>query len=453
MDKLIVDFSKTVGKMKPMHSVNNGPVYKFASDQRVTNIDAYRAAGIPYARTHDASFESLYGGEHIVDVNMIFTDFSKDPNDPASYDFVLTDEYMQVIEAGGAKVFYRLGSKIEHWQKKYNTLPPPDFHKWAVICEHIIRHYTEGWADGFHMDIEYWEIWNEPDLDEDDSKNKRCWGGTAKEFHELFGITFKHLKACFPHLKIGGPATAGLKSRWLEGFFNFLAENDIKPDFFSWHEYAFTVEKFQHQIRLARKWLDKYGLYETESILNEWNYVKGWHDDDWIYSLKTMKGLKGSALIASVICMAQYEPLDNLMFYDARPCAMNSMFCTDFVFECLKGYYPFYMFNQLYQQGQAAEFSLEGNDIWAAAAVGEEQNLMLSYYNDDVSSPEKTVKIDFKNVKNPNALRLECYCLDAEHDCTLVKEEIFSGSDFSVYLKMPLYSTYLLKLKNMENSL
>ena len=83
-----------------MHSVNNGPLYKFAADQRITNIEHYRAAGIPYARTHDSSFCSIYGGEHTVDVNMIFTDWTKDATDPSAYDFVLTDEYMRVIEAG-----------------------------------------------------------------------------------------------------------------------------------------------------------------------------------------------------------------------------------------------------------------------------------------------------------------------------------------------------------------
>ena len=299
MDRITVDFSKSCGAVKPMHSVNNGPAYKFADDQRITNIDSYKAAGIPFARTHDASFYDIYGGEHIVDINMIFTDFSKDPTDPDSYDFALTDEYLQVIEKGGAKVFYRLGSKIEHWSKKYNTLPPVDFKKWAVVCEHIIRHYTEGWANGFYMDIQYWEIWNEPDLDEDDSAHKRCWGGTAKQFFELYNITYKHLKSCFPHLKIGGPACAGLKNRWMQPFFQSLKENDIKPDFFSWHMYTSTVEEMRRQIRLARQRLDQVGFTETESILNEWNYVKGWHGNDWLYSLKTMKNLKGSAFIAS----------------------------------------------------------------------------------------------------------------------------------------------------------
>ena len=445
MDRITVDFARTQGAIKPMHSVNNGPVYKFAVDQRITNIDHYRAAGIPYARNHDASFCATYGGEHIVDVNMIFTDFTKDATDPASYDFALTDEYLRVIEAGGAKVFYRLGSKIEHWSKKYNTLPPADFQKWAVVCEHIIRHYTEGWADGFHMDIEYWEIWNEPDLDPDDSTHKRCWGGTAKQFYELFNVTLKHLKTCFPHLKIGGPAIAIMRDHsWTRDFFESLG--DVKPDFFSWHVYGSTVEKVQDKIRLARKLLDEYGLTECESILNEWNYVKGWQDDEWIYSLKAEKGLKGSAFLAAVMCMSQYEALDNLMFYDARPGGMNCMFSTDLIFIRLKGYYPFYMFNQLYRQKTAVAVERDSADVWAAAAKGEEQNVMLSYYNDDDNAPEKTVKVEFKNVENANGVRLEYYCLDATHDCEPVREEIFTATDFAAYVKMPLNTTYLLKI-------
>ena len=449
MDRISVDFSKSTGKVKPMHSVNNGPIYKFAADQRITNIDHFKNAGIPYARIHDASFNSTYGGEHTVDVNMIFTDWSKDATDPASYDFELTDNYLRVIEAGGSKVFYRLGSKIEHWSKKYNTLPPKDNYKWAVVCEHIIRHYTEGWADGFHMDIEYWEIWNEPDLDSDDSNHKRCWGGTAKEFYELFCVAFKHLKSCFPHLKIGGPACAQLKEDWLNGFFTTLKNNDIVPDFFSWHVYHSKVEGLCKRIRFVRELLDKYGFERTESILNEWNYVKGWEDEKWIYSLKTMKSLKGACFIAANMCMAQYEKLDNLMFYDARPCGMNSMFCTDFVFERLKGYYPFYMFNQLYKLDNAVEVERASEDVWAVAAVGDEQNVMLAYYQDDDNAPEKTVKVEFKNVKNQNGVKLEYYCLDEAHDCELVREEIFTSTEFAAYIKMPRCSTYLLKIVSM----
>ena len=445
MNNIKVNFDSACGKVKPMHAVNNGPIYKFAVDQRITNIEPWREAGIPYARTHDAAFCATYGGEHCVDVNNILTNFDADPYDPASYDFVMTDEYLRVIEAGGAKVYYRLGSKIEHWKKKYNTLPPKDFHKWAVICEHIIRHYTEGWGDGMKMKVEYWEIWNEPDLDPDDSTHKRTWGGTKAQFFDLYEIAAKHLKSCFPHLKIGGPALAH-REDWAYDFLSEMQKREVPIDFFSWHIYSNDPRKVADKCRLFRKMMDECGYENAESINNEWNYVRGWEGEEWIYSLKSEKGLKGSAFIAACMCMASYEPLDNLMFYDARPCGMNSLFCTDFVFERLKGYYPFYMFNCLYGQDSFVSVERDSSDVWACAAKGEEQNVMLSYFNDDDSSPEKTVKVEFKNVPNKNGVTLSYYCLDGERDMELVREEIFTSTDFASYIKMPVNTTYLLKI-------
>ena len=53
--KLTVDRDRITGKIKPMNAVNNGPVYTENADQNDTNLYYYRDAGIPYARTHDAS--------------------------------------------------------------------------------------------------------------------------------------------------------------------------------------------------------------------------------------------------------------------------------------------------------------------------------------------------------------------------------------------------------------
>ena len=450
MNNVYFDFSSEVGRIKPMHSTNNGPVYKFAADQRITNLETFRDAGIPYARNHDASFNATYGGEHIVDVNFIFRNFDADPYLPESYDFTLTDDYLKVIEFSGAKVFYRFGSKIEHWPKKYNTLPPKDYKKWAVICEHIIKHYCYGWADGFNMDIEYWEIWNEPDLDPDDCPDKRTWGGVRTQFYELYNITLTHLKTCFPNLKIGGPAISDLNVRvnfkgWTEGLFESFG--DVKPDFLSWHLYADKVEDMRDAIRNARALLDRYGLTNCESILNEWNYLRGWFDEDWKYTLKIEKSLKGASFIASTMLMSQSEPLDMLMCYDARPSAMNSLFCTDRMYECLKGYYPFYMFNQLYKEGTQVEATVEGDNLWASAAKGKgEQNVMIAHYNDDDNTPEASLKVTFKNVTNGGKVRLEYYILDDNHDAELVREEIFTSNEFSTYINVPIYTTYLLKI-------
>ena len=440
LNSISVDFSKITGKVKPMHAVNNGPVYKFAEDQRITNLYAYRDAGIPYARNHDASFYAIYGGEHTVDVNFIFPDFDADPYDPASYDFCLTDEYLNVIEFAGTKVFYRLGSKIEHTKKKYNTLPPKDFKKWAIICEHIIRHYNYGWADGFNMGIEYWEIWNEPDLDSDDSDHKRCWGGTKAQFFELYDITAKHLKKCFPELKIGGPALAH-NTQWAE---DFLKQLDAPLDFFSWHIYTQDPKNILARTDEFRKMLDKYGFGKTESILNEWNYVRGWNDDDWIYSLKSEKGLKGASFTAGTMCIEQYSSLDMLMYYDARPCGMNGLFNTDFVNECLKGYYPFRMFNELYKLKNCVQVECDSNEIYVCAAKDEKNAaVMLTHFSDDDSTAPKEVTIKLNNL---SASRAEIYLLDEDNDLELVREEYLTAENCSVTLRLPLFTSYLINL-------
>ena len=442
MKTLSVDFSVAKGQIKPMHAVNNGPVYKFAVDQRITNLDSYRDAGIPYARTHDAAFYSTYGGEHIVDIVNIFPNFDADPEDPASYDFQLTDEYLRVIELAGTKTFYRLGNKIEHWSKKYGTLPPKDFHKWAVICEHIIRHYTEGWADGFHMDIEYWEIWNEPDLDPDDSTHKRCWGGTKQQFFELYDIAAKHLKSCFPHLKIGGPALA-YRTDWAE---DFLAQLDAPLDFFSWHTYGNDPLAIGKKNLFFRQLLDKHGYTNTESILNEWNYVKGWDGDNWIQTLKDEKSLKGAAFIAATMCISQKTPLDMLMYYDARPCGMNGMFNTDLVCECLKGYYPFKAFNTLYKLGTEVQ-SVDADDCWICAAKKDGQAaVMLSHFTEDPNATQD-YRLQLNQLTDGSPVKVSFYLLDETHDLELVREETYCGTDAAAVLTMTPNSVYLVTIE------
>lgn len=443
MSCLTFDFSESAGKMKPMHAVNNGPVYKFTSNQRITNIDAFRDAAIPYARTHDASISYDYGGEHVVDINAVFPDFSKDVDDPDSYDFCITDEYLKVMISAGVEPFYRLGSKIEHWPKKYGTLVPEDYEKWAQIAEHIIAHYTEGWADGFRYKIDYWEIWNEPDGAIDEAGNKSCWAGTRQQFFEFYAVASRHLKARFPHLKIGGPAVAGSITEWSDAFLTFIAENDLPLDFFSWHIYANLPDYVLYAETKVRELLDSHGLQKAESILDEFNYIKGWFGDEWLYSLRSEKNLKGSSFIAATIAESQYRPLDLLMYYDARPCGMNGLFNTDFVCDKLKGYYPLLMFNTLYQLGDAVAYTEKSEDLYACAAKGNgKKAIMLTHFQDKDCAEAKEVALNIKGLSG-KPTRISYYVLDEEKDMTLSKEEITMSETFTSYLTLPLFTTVL----------
>ena len=445
-----VNFEKTCSKVKPMHATNNGPVVLLRDVEMGTlhpfnnNLQAFKDAGIPYARTHDTTFYHRFGLEHTVDVYYVFPNFDADPTDPNNYDFACTDQYVQGCYLANTEVFYRLGHRIEHEIKKYGTLPPKDFKKWAIICEHIIRHYTEGWADGFHFNMTYWEIWNEPDLTGPAGMSSPTWGGTKEEFFEFYHIAATHLKQCFPHLKIGGPALA-YDLQWAEAF---LSQLKAPLDFFSWHVYTNRVEYMVELGQKVRTLLDRYGFTQAESILNEWNYVSGWTDDDIVYSHDHRGKVKGAAFSAAAMCACQYSSVDMLMYYDARPNEFwNGMFDDTVVGRVLKGYYPFPMFHALYALGTCVEAKSEQVGSYLCAAKNDTQAAVLvTHFNDDDNTAPQSFSIDLTGFGGENGTEVEFYLLDETHNCDLVGKATYYGNRFTPELTVPNFSCYLLKL-------
>lgn len=416
MDTLRFDLTRNDGLFKLLNATNGGPWHKrHVYDQVRSNFDDYKAARIPYSRNHDSAVVGIYGGPYSHDITCLFPDFDADPYDPASYDFACTDEAILVCLDAGTETFFRLGQTIEHQIKKHGTLPPKDFHKWAVICEHVIRHYNEGWADGYHLNIRYWEIWNEPDLDPDDSPNKRTWGGTREQFFDLYEIAAKHLKGCFPHLKIGGPALSKA-GEWGEDFLRMARERNIPLDFFSWHIYCVEPEKMMRKAQLIDKQLHKYGYENAENILNEWNYVKGW-TDEFLYSIESIHGIKGAAFVMACISEAQHSPIDMLMYYDTRPSAFNGAF-DYYTYRPLKGYYPLYWYGMMYDMVKevAAENKVDGLYSLCGVDAQGKASAIITYYTDDDRAPDRKVAIDFGRKSE-----WEIYLLDSEHDGELLK--------------------------------
>ncbi len=413
MGILKFDTQKQLGTFKYLNAVNNGPVHKrHATDQLRDNLETYKKARIPYARNHDASFEMKYGGQYAVDISAVFPNFDADVNDPDSYDFACTDEYIAVTFEAGTKTYYRLGQKIEHEIKKHAIFPPKDFKKWAQICEHIIRHYNEKWANGFEYNLEYWEIWNEPDLDLE-TTNKRTWAGTEAQFHDLFEITAKHLKSCFPNLKIGGPAVA-FRFDWADRFIGEMSKRNVPLDFFSWHCYTTDPNKFTEVATVIRRILDKCGYTKTESILNEWNYIKDW-EKNFIYSIRSITGLKGASFTLACMAVAQVTYIDMLMYYDARPSIWNGLF-DYYSLEPLKGYYPFYWYGKFYDLKSEIRAENQIDDIYSLCGCREDGKILcaLTYYTDNDNAENKCVNLDFGKTGRYNV-----YILDETHDAEL----------------------------------
>lgn len=434
------DLNNTNGAIKPLNAVNNGPINKNVRGE--TNFFTYQDANIPFARLHDSSFNSDYGGEFTVDVHRIFRNFDADVESESSYDFGETDNYLKTIDEVGTKIYYRLGAQIEH-HKKFGTYPPKDFTKWAKICEHIILHYTEGWANGYHYDIEYWEIWNEPDCRNADGSCP-CWQGTEDQFIEFYNTASKYLKSKFPNLKIGGPAfccadDTPFKKRFLQN----VAENNIPLDFFSYHCYTKSVQEFADIMKLNRKLLDDVGLTNVPTILNEWNYVRGWLGEDWMYTIRNEKGLKGASFITSVMCAGQANPVDILMYYDARPCCMNGLFNTDFL-NPLKGYYSIKGFGELLRLGTCVTGEYNQDTIYGCCATnGNEHAILLSNFSDDDSLQSKTVQLVLSNVGDKKIAQV--YVTNGKFDEKLVKK-IKLNKDGKLTIKIDAFATVLVKI-------
>ena len=451
-----IDVAKIIGPVKPMHAVNNGPsVKKPAGDMPGGNFDDYKAARIPFARTHD-SINCVAGSPHTCDISVIFPNFDADENDPKNYDFVFTDHYLDNIRRAGTEVFFRLGQTIEHGPKKYGVLPPKDFAKWARICEHVIRHYNEGWGWGVdkeyttvnvawsnQFNIVYWEIWNEASGDPVETgmpKNPRCWGGTVTNFFQFYETAAKHLKGKFPQLKIGGPSINN-NLPWGLRFISYCRDHKVPLDFFSWHLYTTEPRQMADRAVAVRKALDEAGYAKAESILNEWNYVKGWVDG-WVYSLEVESGLfnqKGAAFIAGAMVDCQSSPVDMLMFYDARlGSGMNSMFSKP-TFQPLKGYYPFYAWSKLVDCGTQVACSVKENGrpsgsfraVAAKGADGSGAVFIVRYSNDN--NVTETVKVAI-SVPGVSLAKARCLLTDAVRTYTEVPLDL--KGDGTAFVRM-----------------
>lgn len=371
---------ETVGQIRELHSVNCAP-YKVHFGSKQTAIDQlFGYIKPPRSRLHDVCYP--WGWERFVDIPNIFPNFDADVNDPASYNFYFTDEYITGIMNAGTQIVYRLGVSIEHASKKQTTIPPANYQKWAEICEHVIRHYNEGWANGFHYGITYWEIWNEPE-------NPPMWQGTEADFMELYRISSTHLKKCFPKLKIGGYGSCGFYAAfqqesgafqksfltWFDDFLAMVRKSNCPLDFFSWHIYTDDPKQMEFSQSYVREHLDAMGFANTESHLNEWNFGPGKG------GFAEMETMVGAAFCASAMITMQESGIDMGMYYIADGTMCYSGLTDLRTGELTPPAHVFAAFSRLYQaKNELKTVRTEEDPMVLAAGDGNTTCVLISNY-------------------------------------------------------------------------
>ena len=399
--KINVNFDSIKAKIKPMHAVGQPPFTGGFAKIDFSPMQILKDANIPYSRLHDVG--GAFGGNRYVDIPNIFRDFDADENDPSSYDFAFTDELIKGLMSYGVEPYFRLGVTIENQChiKAYRIHPPKDYGKWARICEHIVRHYNEGWADGFEFNIKYWEIWNEPENRDIPEKNQ-MWTGTAEQYYELYDVTAKHLKKCFgDKIKVGGYAACGFygifgnpekygmnvekrdgerynsskedyRINFFIDFIKYVTSHNSPIDFFSWHTYG-GIETIPAEADFVDKVLTEYGLEHIETHLNEWNLS---HDR----KINTSNSFASANVMAIMLAM-QHKKTDMLMYYDARYVAVSAYggFYDLATFKPSNVYYAFKAFGELYALENEVECSCDKDGLYALAAKdGEKKAILIS---------------------------------------------------------------------------
>lgn len=453
--KISVDFDEKIGKIKPMHAIGQPPMTGLSHSK----FKYLTRAGIPYSRLHDVG--GWMGGGLYVDIPNIFPDFDADETSEESYDFAFTDKLIEGLVDAGCEPYFRLGVTIEneHMLKAHRIFPPKDFNKWARICEHVIRHYNEGWADGYKYNITYWEIWNEPD-DCYTNEMAAMWKGTPEEFFELYSVTAKHLKNCFGDtIKVGGYGHCGVyefaKDENLEGikneeyiydftinflhnFLKYQKSTNAPIDFFSWHVYdnchESTKEDFSviaKHAEYCRKILDHYGYENAEHHLNEWNL--------WTYVTKRDSNI-GASKTLSFMLMMQNTSTDVMCYYDAGigHSAYRSFINPDSGYP-YRTYYTFMMYNSLYKLSNQVYCNSEDSKVFVGAAVDNKKGtIVLS----NTKNEQVTVELD---VRNFSASEYQVIRIDEENRYTLTGEDLSDGK-----IIMPPFSCAEIKLWNLD---
>lgn len=421
---ITVDCVQTIGDIKPLHGINLGPLcYRGTVD-----LSKYhRELKVPYTRLHDVVYQS----EDAVDISTIFRNFRNPADDPSSYDFRITDDYLQAIINTGSKIVYRLGESIEHTPRKYRVNPPPDFEKWAEICVRIISHYNEGWANGFHHNVEYWEIWNEPDV------KPAMWTGTDEQFFQLFEITAKKIKSAHPKVKVGGPAlgnpvmnenTNPQPTPYLAKFLSYCKERNVPLDFFSWHCYTSDPQVIARKARAVRQILDNYGFNKTESHLNEWNYLprNDWAPmlgDDPIVKEKwyaEMGGPDGAVFLTTVLILIHDLKVDVANFYTGVLQAFG-------LFDCYgapkKVYYAMKAFSKMLDTPVRLKTIGFSPELPALSGMDTAKNTINILAPIKASSPEN-VSFSILNLSWKGNARIDIYLVDKNKNLELVESKI-----------------------------
>ncbi|MBR4518985.1 MAG: hypothetical protein IKO65_08300 [Victivallales bacterium] len=411
--RITVDYSTHKGLIRK--ELYGSGLHIFVSDRNISDFsDVFKTLRFPAVRNHDWSLNNP--NQRLIDIHHIFPLMHLDPADERNYYFAPSDEVIRLVYEAGSKVFYRLGTSIEHTKDiHFNIFPPADFHKYAEVCAAVIRHYTRGWNNGFQYDMKYWEIWNEPD------GHINMWAGSDELFAEFFAVVLKRLKSEFPELKIGGPAHCGFRTELVAMLKKECDKLGVQPDFYSYRMYTNDLETPEQLGSEPRKYLDSIGWNQVECCINEWHFIRSWsgvHSNVTEESYRRftegrdgLMGINSAAFNIATFVIWQNSPVDSAFYYGCGRAAWSMQYPSR---RFNKNYYSLLMMRDMVYDFPNQVAVSGGTTAQRAIAGISDDGSKAAVLVADFCGAEMTIPLEVKGFENPSAI--SCMVLDDLRD-------------------------------------
>ncbi len=471
--KIKVDFSEKIRPMGHLNGMDNGPI-----EATTDRTKEFKEMGVDFVRFHETHTYHC----KCIETPFIFRDFSKDENDPANYYFDETDAVIKGAVDAGIEICYRFGMGTEPPPQMYtfSSNKTEDFEKYARILEHIVAHYNDGWANGFHYGVKYWEVLNECDL-------THYWPQPKVRYVDFYSIVANRLKKRFPDIKIGpcgwatGVRMAPLKinkttsvvplSEYPERPHGFVSRavvaegekigadtpveitedtamalfeeqimqahefgrryraGEFPVDFYPFHTYSAELKPLRNKIERMLPYLRDYGLDKLELINTEWNAIHLSRDKHGLWWFDQMYTMHSAVHAFAAMIEFQHYGVSKAAYYNSEE---KNKFCGLYDFDGTpkNHFYSMKGFNLL-RQGETEVECRGGRTDWTTAmACGNGRKAFLAFTNQGKEAAEAEFEIAGLGKR-----KYEVLLFDETHRFTPVRRGVFSGQKLKLALE------------------
>lgn len=332
--------------------------------------------------------------DHIYD---FYDVVSRDSAGNIVYTWDKLDETVCDIFATGAKPFLSLGYMPPAISADGSLISAPkNWNDWATLVQKTIERYSGrgttlcGGSAGSALTNIFYEVWNEPDLEQFGKWN--IYGGT-KDYKLLYYYSAQGAARAqnVSEFSLGGPAITAAYRNWFQSFLKYVDSQNLRIDFLSWHHYTKNPNDYTDDLNNINSWIpqESYGRYSAlPKVLSEWGY------DSYVNSIADTD-IGAAYTIASLRNLID-QHLDLAFSFEAKDGPNPSWGILTNSGEKKPRYHALKLLNLL--QGSRLELQGEGTFVRALASASPQKTTVILTNYDQRGQNTELVPVTFLNL-------------------------------------------------------